>query len=429
MGIFDFNKKMNRALIHELATARFTERREDALFLGPPGAGKSHLAQAIGRAAIHQAQRVLYREARTLTEEMADATIEGTRKDCLAELAAVPLLIIDDLGMRKLPDAAAEGLLELVMRRYERAFTLLTSNRLCGAPHKRLELFSRYLRGLRFNAPIRGPFRGARLRGDFGVVAMVRLLTALLVAGGRRLEHVAYVADDRLVRRFCRLQLLPTARPLSRRLTQFTMTAVERLQALNAAVVASVALRLRLRTLTVDVDGVVVSTRLRVERAFRGFNRHQRKVLGYYAIMAHLAETTHVLRVQNRSGNVHDVKASLTLLRDVWNQLTSWSPRAAQRRFRMDGAFFRPDVRKWPAARGARYAIKVPFCRWLDLQQYIRTQLTWSPVAPDVSGFVVPAAATPWGHPVWVAIYRTKVTHRAPKALPVGPVRPQRWAL
>ena len=275
-----------------------------------------------------------------------------------------------------------------------------------------LELFSRYLRAMRFNALIRAAFRGARLRGDFGVVAMVRLLIALLLAGGRRLDHVAYVADDPLVRRFCRLQLLPTARTISRWLTQFTMKAVERLQALNAAVIASVVPRLRLQTVTVDVDGVVVSTGLQVERAFRGFNPHQRKVPSYYPIMAHLAETTHVLRVKNRSGHVHDGKASLTFLRDVWSQLTSWAPRAAQRRFRMDGAFFRQDVLKWLAARGAGYAIKVPFYRWLDLQQYIRTQRTWSPVAPDVSGFVVPAAATPWGHPVWVAIYRKKVAHR-----------------
>jgi DNA replication protein DnaC len=126
---FDFNKKMNRALIYDLATARFVERREDALFLGPPGTGKSHLAQAIGRAAIQQGYRVVYREAHTLIEEIADATLDGTRKTYLADLAAVPLLIIDDLGMRKLPHTAAEDLLELVMRRYERASTVLTSNR------------------------------------------------------------------------------------------------------------------------------------------------------------------------------------------------------------------------------------------------------------------------------------------------------------
>ena len=68
-------------------------------------------------------------EAHTLLEELADATLDGTRKAYLADLAAVPLLIIDNLGMRKLPHMAAEDLLEIIMRRYERASTLLTSNR------------------------------------------------------------------------------------------------------------------------------------------------------------------------------------------------------------------------------------------------------------------------------------------------------------
>ena len=124
-----FNPKMNKALIFELATGRFVTAREDALFLGPPGSGKSHLAQAIGRAAILQGHRVLYREAHLLLEELADASIDGTRTDYVRLLTTVPLLIVDDLGMRKLPATAAEDLLEIIMRRYERASTILTSNR------------------------------------------------------------------------------------------------------------------------------------------------------------------------------------------------------------------------------------------------------------------------------------------------------------
>ncbi len=68
-------------------------------------------------------------------------------------------------------------------------------------------------------------------------------------------------------------------------------------------------------------------------------------------------------------------------------------------------------------ARGARagYAIEVHFYHWLDFQEYIRVRPHWTPVAADVSGVIVPAAATPWGRPLWVAIYRKRVAHRTAK--------------
>jgi len=109
---FNFNKKMNRSLVFDLATAAFVGRREDAFFLGPPGTGKSHLAQAIGQAVIGQGYRVIYREAHILLEEIAEAALDGKRKEHMELLATVP------------------ELLEIVMRRYERASTLLTSTAL-----------------------------------------------------------------------------------------------------------------------------------------------------------------------------------------------------------------------------------------------------------------------------------------------------------
>jgi hypothetical protein len=278
-----------------------------------------------------------------------------------------------------------------------------------------LELFGQYLRTTGFNATVRAACAGTAGWGDFGAVAMVRLLIGLLVVGGRRLRHLAFVQDDPLFRRFCEVQVVPTARTVSRWLQGFTMTTVAALQAINTAVIARVLATLGVRTWTIDVDGVVVSTGLQVERAFRGFNPHHRKVPSYYPIMAHLAETTHILRVKNRSGNVHDGKAGLPFLRDLWTQLGTLLPRGGTVRFRMDGAFFRQDVLQWLWARPAGYAIKVPFYRWLDLQQYIRAQPTWRAVAPGLTGFVVPEATTPWGRPVWVAIYRKHVQHQATK--------------
>jgi DNA replication protein DnaC len=127
---FDWKfNSIDRALIFELATGRFIEAHEDVLLLGNAGVGKSHIAQAIGMAAILGGFRVLYREAHSLFDELLLANALGKRAETIAMYSDIPLLIIDDLGMRKLQANAAEDLLEIVMRRYERASTILTSNR------------------------------------------------------------------------------------------------------------------------------------------------------------------------------------------------------------------------------------------------------------------------------------------------------------
>jgi hypothetical protein len=165
---------------------------------------------------------------------------------------------------------------------------------------------------------------------------------------------------------------------------------------------------------TVDVDGVVVSTGLQVERAFRGFNPHHRKVPSYYPILAHLAETTHILRVKNRSGNVHDGKASLPFLRDLWAQLARTAAgRAAPlshgwRVFPPGCAAVAGGAAGGVRDQGAVLSLAgsaAVHSRAADLD----------PRRPDISGFVVPAVATPWGQPLWVAIYRKKVAHRTAK--------------
>jgi DNA replication protein DnaC len=120
---------MDRALIFDLASGRFIEQHEDVLLLGNAGVGKSHIAQAIGMAAIHAGFSVLYREAHALFEDLLLANATGERANAIATYSEIPLLIVDDLGMRKLPASAAEDLLEIVMRRYERTSTILTSNR------------------------------------------------------------------------------------------------------------------------------------------------------------------------------------------------------------------------------------------------------------------------------------------------------------
>lgn len=274
-----------------------------------------------------------------------------------------------------------------------------------------LELLAGYLRVAKLNDLIRRHLGGLAIRGDFGPVALVRLLVGLLIVGGRRLEHVGYLKGDPLVHRFAGLAHLPSARTLSRWLKNFKAAWVWRLQRLNAEVVAPIVRRLPLRTLTIDVDGTVMSTGQKVGRAFRGFNPHHRKVPSYYPISAYLAETGHMLRVQNRSGNVEDGAMSLRFLRDVFRQVDETVGAFHRLVFRMDGAFFKRDVIALLESRGAGYAIKVPFYQWLDLQSLICLRRRWKRVNAEVECFEGVLALSPWDTQLRVVIYRKKVHH------------------
>jgi hypothetical protein len=123
----DFGRKGQLATALRLIVILWPICLDDTL--GSRRSRKSHLAQAIGHAVIQQGYGVHYREPHVLLEQLADPVVDGTPKEFVQTLQNVPLLIIDDFGMRKLPLTAAEDLLATIIRRYNRAGTLLTSNR------------------------------------------------------------------------------------------------------------------------------------------------------------------------------------------------------------------------------------------------------------------------------------------------------------
>ena len=126
---FGFNKDLNKKQFFELATLKFVRQNEDILFMGPPGVGKSHLAIALGICAIKAGLTVIYKSAFDLIAELKEAEAIGTHKVLTKTLKETQLLIIDDLGMKKMPEAAAEYFLEVIMKRYEKSSTIITSNR------------------------------------------------------------------------------------------------------------------------------------------------------------------------------------------------------------------------------------------------------------------------------------------------------------
>jgi DNA replication protein DnaC len=126
---WSFNPSIKRAQIYELATCRFIKEARDVLWLGPPGVGKSYLAQALGHQAIRSGYGVLYRSIFDVVRDFAQDEALGGVDKVLTRYLKPELLIIDDMGMKQLPRRGGEYLFEVVMRRYEVRSTMMTSNR------------------------------------------------------------------------------------------------------------------------------------------------------------------------------------------------------------------------------------------------------------------------------------------------------------
>jgi hypothetical protein len=278
-----------------------------------------------------------------------------------------------------------------------------------------LEFVRRYFASLGLGALLRRELGGTLPATDFGIVPMVVVLLALLISGGRRLRHLLYLADDPVVLRLCGVKRLPTPRTVGRWLAQFRTRHLWRLQRVNALLVARAIVGAKLRRLTIDVDGTVVSTGLRVQWAQRGFNPHRRKVPSYYPITAYEAQSGQILRVQNRPGNIHDGKAALGFLRALFGQLRTTLGTSRVLEFRMDAAFFRRDVIDLLERQGAEYAIKAPFHAWVGLKERVRATTRWTPVEKDVCFAEHEIELAKWERRMRVVIYRRRVAHETAK--------------
>jgi len=126
---FAFQPKLNEQLIRELATLEFLKSAKNVLFIGAPGVGKTHLAIALGIKATHARKRVLFSTAEQLTQQLAAAEVSGRLNTLLDQLTRVELLIIDELGYLSLTKQTAKLFFQLVSKRYEKASTIVTSNK------------------------------------------------------------------------------------------------------------------------------------------------------------------------------------------------------------------------------------------------------------------------------------------------------------
>lgn len=278
-----------------------------------------------------------------------------------------------------------------------------------------LELVRRYFHTIGLAQRIRRHLAGMGLDGDYSSVQMIHLVLAFLIVGGKRLHQLLFHRDDPMILRLCGLKHLPSAETVRNWLRRFTSKKLDRLLRVNDEVVAEAIRESKLGRLTIDVDGSVVSTGMQADWAFRGYNPHHRKVPSYFPITAYEAQTGQILRTRNRPGNVHDGKAGVGFLKEIFAQIDRTLGKDYLLEFRMDGAFFREDVVKLLESRGAEYAIKVPFYTWVGLKEEICKRKRWKRNDAHVSHFSTVLYLEPWDMDLRVVIYRKKVGHKTRK--------------
>jgi DNA replication protein DnaC len=128
---FDFNYQadLDKTLILDLAACRFIGENKNIVFMGKPGVGKTHLANAIGLEAIKKGYKVISLHINELIEKLNIANADGTRHLFINHLMNADLLILDELGFKKLPSDAIDDFFEVIRRRYENGSLIITTNR------------------------------------------------------------------------------------------------------------------------------------------------------------------------------------------------------------------------------------------------------------------------------------------------------------
>ena len=126
---FNFQPKLNRQQIYNLATGEYIRKKENIVFVGPPGTGKTHLSISLGIKALLQGYKVLFTSVSEMMETLFEAKADNSYHRKLKYYLTPDLLILDELGFRQLSDNIVDLFYEIISKRYEKGSLIITSNK------------------------------------------------------------------------------------------------------------------------------------------------------------------------------------------------------------------------------------------------------------------------------------------------------------
>ena len=290
-----------------------------------------------------------------------------------------------------------------------------------------LELFSAFLRRIQFSSMMKKALKDYHIPGDVSASRMILLLIGMLLVGAKRLAHVDHLKNDPLCRRFSQMPFLPHRTTLARFLVSFSYRTWELFDRISDQVIVQTLQELKPRRLTLDVDGTVLSTGLKVERARRGFNPHHRKNPSYYPLTACLAQTGQVVSHKNRSGNVHDSRGSAAFVQKSVQHVRTQLDFSGIIEIRTNSAFFQRDLLEAYDRLGVEYATKVPMAPWLNFRKHVvdnSDKFVWADKSNDVQALDLNIHIKPWDRNERIVIYRKKIHHKPASGLQLDLFKP-----
>ncbi len=246
---------------------------------------------------------------------------------------------------------------------------------------------------------------------------VVLVLTVHLLLGWRRLRDLDYYRDDPMVLRLLEMERMPNVSTVSRSLSAMDDKVFERQIKLSGEIVLERVKEERLRTLTVDFDGSVLSTKSRgTEGTAVGFNRKAKGQRSYYPFFATLAQTAQVLNVLHRPGNVHDSNGAPRFVEETFEMLRNQGFRGILEA-RLDSAHFNDTTCFWLDEAGIEFSVSVPFERFAELKQRIENKKRWRTIDDEWSYFECSWKPNKWNRKLRCICYRHRV--KTPRKGPI----------